>query len=270
MIPGVPVSVVVPCYCCAATLGRAVDSVISQTMPPLEIILVDDGNMGSTRDEILRIQETHGREGVRVIRFDCNQGPSAARNAGWDAAGGEYVAFLDSDDTWVARKLEHQYGVMKTNPGIALSGSPGLRVGGKPGPAAGGVGAGSAPEAVSVWQLLISNRFRTSSVMVRTDLPLRFNTEKRFSEDYLLWLEILLDGYPAVWINEPLVMVHKPSYGSSGLSQDLTDMEKGELDVFFRLLRQRRISAPVAMAAMGLSLIKYCRRIYLLALGIEK
>jgi glycosyltransferase involved in cell wall biosynthesis len=85
---------------------RAVHSVLSQTYPDLEVIIVDDASTDDTRDRIKTLQDIDYR--VRYFRHECNRGAQAARKTGIQAAKGEYVAFLDSDNEWCPRKLERQ------------------------------------------------------------------------------------------------------------------------------------------------------------------
>ena len=92
-------SVVIPAYNAAATLNRAVDSVRAQSSPAHEIIVVDDGS----HDDTAHIAESYGA-GVRVIR-QVNSGVSAARNAGVEAATGDWLAFLDADDWYLPERL---------------------------------------------------------------------------------------------------------------------------------------------------------------------
>lgn len=96
------VSVVIPNYNYARFLGQAIDSVLAQTYPSVEIVVVDDGS----KDESAHVlRQYEGR--VRPI-LQVNQGVSAARNNGIAASRGEAIAFLDSDDVWDPRKIELQ------------------------------------------------------------------------------------------------------------------------------------------------------------------
>jgi glycosyltransferase involved in cell wall biosynthesis len=98
------VSVVIPNFNREAELQRAVDSVLAQDYRPLEVVVVDDA---STRPVRLSLS-AEGESLVRWVRLARNGGGATARNAGIDAAKGEVVAFLDSDDVWTADKLSRQ------------------------------------------------------------------------------------------------------------------------------------------------------------------
>ena len=102
------VSVVIPCYNRAAVVEKAVRSVLEQSYPTLELILVDDGSTDQTRQVIEEIQD----ERLRYV-YQKNAGACAARNHGAALAKGEYIAFHDSDDVWHPDKLEKQMRVMQ-------------------------------------------------------------------------------------------------------------------------------------------------------------
>lgn len=86
---------------------RAVTSVLEQTYSNLEILIVDDNVNNSPESEVLRTAFT-GRDKIRYIKQDGNKGACAARNLGISKAKGEFIAFLDDDDTWEKDKLEIQ------------------------------------------------------------------------------------------------------------------------------------------------------------------
>lgn len=89
------ISVIVPVYNVAAYVARTIDSLLSQTYPSVEIIIIDDG---STDGSSAIVDSYATREGVHILH-QTNQGVSAARNAGLAIASGEFIAFVDADDT---------------------------------------------------------------------------------------------------------------------------------------------------------------------------
>jgi GT2 family glycosyltransferase len=93
------ISVVIPAYNAAATIGKTIDSILAQDYPAHEIIVVDDGSADHT-DKVI---QTYGNR-VTYIRQD-NAGPSAARNRGVQQASGEWIAFLDADDWYLPDRL---------------------------------------------------------------------------------------------------------------------------------------------------------------------
>ena len=102
------VSVIIPTYNRADTIKRSIDSVLMQTYGDLEIIVVDDGSTDHT-EQIVR-EYTDSR--VRYIRTDGRYGANHARNIGIENAGGEFIAFQDSDDEWHSDKLEKQMRIL--------------------------------------------------------------------------------------------------------------------------------------------------------------
>jgi glycosyltransferase involved in cell wall biosynthesis len=109
------VSVVIPVYNGARTIGRALESVFAQTFTDFEIVVVDDGST----DDTLAALERYG-DRIRVIK-ESNRGPSAARNTGVSAAAGDYIAFLDDDDEWMPAKLARCVAVLDADSDCALA-----------------------------------------------------------------------------------------------------------------------------------------------------
>ena len=103
------ISIVIPTYNRAQQTIAAVESVLAQTYPNFEIIVVDDGSTDDSGETIQRFiaQKTNGSCPVSFFS-QPNQGASIARNTGIAKARGEYIAFLDSDDIWLPEKLEWQ------------------------------------------------------------------------------------------------------------------------------------------------------------------
>jgi glycosyltransferase involved in cell wall biosynthesis len=96
------VSIVIPNYNYAHYLREAIDSVLAQTYPEIEIIVVDDGSTDESKD----ILKSYGGQIKAVIQQ--NQGVSAARNNGVSKSSGQFISFLDADDSWLPAKIEKQ------------------------------------------------------------------------------------------------------------------------------------------------------------------
>ncbi len=254
-----PVSVLIPCFNCSATLERAISSVYHQTMRPAQVILVNDASTDSSRQLADTLQKTYEEGWLRVVDLETNCGPGTARNVSWEQAKQPYVAFLDADDTWHPQKIELQFTWMREHPDVVLTGhlvtqmkkdAPPLRL----------------PEQWRAWHvtpkhLLISNRFHTSSVMLRRDVPYRSERGWRFLDDYLLWLRIVMSGLSAWRLEVPVAFRYKKVYGEGGLSGKLWDMEKEELDVYKNLRGRGDLNALPFWLLYCWSLAKYNRRL---------
>ncbi len=112
------VSVILPTYNRAYCIKQAVDSVLYQTYPQWELIVVDDGSTDNTEEIIAACAAADDR--VRYYRQPCNKGVSAARNEGIRQAGYGYIAFQDSDDVWHEDKLEKQMRIFEERPETGL------------------------------------------------------------------------------------------------------------------------------------------------------
>ncbi|WP_370641536.1 glycosyltransferase family 2 protein [Halorhodospira sp. 9622] len=105
-MPAPTCSIITPCHNSASYLGSAIGSVKSQSAADWELLLIDDGSTDSTPDICQAAQSADPR--IQHIRLKQNSGPAIARNTGISAARGRYIFFLDSDDTWMPRKLARQ------------------------------------------------------------------------------------------------------------------------------------------------------------------
>ena len=104
------ISVIIPTYNRKHTLSRSIGSVISQTIKPLEIIVVDDGSTDGTGDWVSAKYPS-----VKYM-YQKNSGVSSARNNAIRNTKGGWIAFLDSDDEWLPNKLEQQINYIKAHP----------------------------------------------------------------------------------------------------------------------------------------------------------
>jgi len=255
------VSVVIPCYCCIETIGRAVDSVVNQTQLPKQLILVDDGSPdeGKTLQMLNYLKGKYSKYfQIDVISLDENQGVSTARNTGWDMVTESYVAFLDADDSWHPKKIELQYQWMMKHTGCVLSGHRcGIWSNGK-----------NSIEALSKdvtrigkLSMMLKNPFSTPTVMLKSNIPYRFRVESLYAEDYLLWQQILYSGNKVVRLELELAYVHKELYGDEGLSSHMWAMEKADILNYWILRRQSLIGLIAASCLTVYSFMKYIRRI---------
>ena len=104
-----------PAYTAAAVIAEAVESVLAQSLLDWELIVVDDGSIDATPAVLDRLVDPR----IRVIR-QANAGVSAARNAGLDAASGEFITFLDADDLLPPRALEQRTAYLEMHPEVDI------------------------------------------------------------------------------------------------------------------------------------------------------
>ena len=104
------VSIIIPTYNRADKLKRAVDSALAQDYSNFEVIVVDDNNPGTEGrlTTSVTMEEYIGNPKVQYIQHPCNKNGSAARNTGYRASKGEYLAFLDDDDEYLPNKIREQ------------------------------------------------------------------------------------------------------------------------------------------------------------------
>jgi cellulose synthase/poly-beta-1,6-N-acetylglucosamine synthase-like glycosyltransferase len=256
-------SVIIPTYRSKETIDRCILSVINQSLQPSEIIVIDDGSNDGTTFKIQKLFDILRPQNKEInfveIFLNNNSGPSTARNIGWNAAKFEYIAFLDSDDAWDPSKILIQYKFMIENPGIDLTCTlsknflklemmecPKTKI---------------IIKKLFFTSQLVSNRVVTSSVMLKKDIVERFLDGKKYSEDNLLWLEILRAGYSVRRIERILTYSFKESYGSGGLTDSLINMWHGQIDTYLILYRNRKINFFVAFCIFVLSTLKFLIRV---------
>ncbi|MEP7088231.1 MAG: glycosyltransferase [Gemmatimonadota bacterium] len=178
------ISAVIPCYNAARFLDESIRSILSQTRPPDEVIVVDDG---STDDSAAIAR----RSGVTCISLRTNSGPGAARNRGISAATGDMIAFLDADDHWSPTHIEEVASLLARYPESPVAFSR-IRKFGKDDT----ISPSSLPEGAPqylFWQLIEENIVAQSTAVVRrATLQAHgcYNETRRYSEDYELWLRL--------------------------------------------------------------------------------
>jgi len=188
------ISVVIPAYRARGTIDAAIASVLGQTVPPHEVIVVDDGSPDDVGDHVERHHPS-----VRVIR-QANQGCGAARNTGAAAATGDWLAFLDADDAWLPGKLARQLRELRGETVAVVACRAVGRTAQRHLPF---------PGFDDFWE---ANRIVVSSTLVRRDVFERAGGfwSRRACEDYHLWLRLTGSGWRVVNCAEELV-VYAPS-----------------------------------------------------------
>lgn len=253
-----PVSVIIPCYNGKDTIERAIKSVYDQTWRPAELIVVDDGSDKETVEFLRELKRKYG-DWMKLIELGKNSGgPSIPRNVGWDNATQPYVAFLDHDDAWHPRKIEIQLNFMLQNPEIAMSGH---RVMLQNSSLTSDILSDNfAFDIISGNLILFSNLIPSSSVILKRNLPCRFDGRFKFCDDYHLWIRLVKSRFKVVLINLILAFWFRPFYSPGGASSKLWAMEKEEISVYIDLGKQGYIPKLYLPFLIPFSFLKFLRR----------
>jgi glycosyltransferase involved in cell wall biosynthesis len=258
-----PISVVIPCYIATSTLRRAVDSVIKQSLPPFELILIDDASddCGKTKQlisDLVGELSLTSKILVKTIYLSKNIGPGPARNLGWNYSSQEWVAFLDADDAWDVNKIKIQYECAQKNPEADLLAHSWRLIDVE------NKAMNFSFEKITykvnkinLFQMLVSNAIPTRTVRV----PLRFPESDRYIEDYFLWLEFIVSGYSILFIDCPLAITFKKEFTNTGYSGKLWIQEKRELNTLRYLYAHERIGIMAYVFFIAWSYLKFLRRI---------
>lgn len=203
------ISVIIPAYRCAETIGDAIDSALGQDVP-VEILVIANDPDGDLAQAMERYA---GNTAVRYLCNETNLGASGSRNRGVALAKGTYVAFLDADDMWAEGKLKKQLQALeKTGDVLCCTARELLTPEGKRTGRALGV-----KERITYRELLKHNCIGCSSVLLKTEVAREFPMGHEDShEDYILWLQILGKYGTATGINEPLLRYRLSNTGKSG------------------------------------------------------
>lgn len=252
------VSVVIPCFNCSETVERALESVNKQTLKPLEVLIVNDCSSDNSLVFIESLKSKYQDGWIKIVGLHENVGPADARNSAWAIAKGDYIAFLDADDSWHPKKIELQYSWMLEHQDVMLTGHDcdtvnshdeeqiQIKI--------------LEPVLVSKLRILTSNRFPTRTVMLKNSIQERFEPGQRYSEDYLLWLKIILNNHKAYRFSNVLAFRYKEEFGAGGLSQNLWVMEKHDLQNGYHLYNEKLINVWILFGFSIYSLLKFVRK----------
>lgn len=257
-----PISVIIPCFRCTRTIQRALDSVLHQTQQPAEIILIDDAS-GDNTLSVLQAFEAQYQGWIRVIALTRNVGAASARNAGWAAATQPYLAFLDADDAWHPQKIEIQYAYMQQHSDVVVCGHDRRILAQPDGQPNWRVESSPVANDIRVDRLLLTNRFVTPSVMIRREIPQRFSEAQHYMEDHLLWMEIACSGARVVKLDIVLAAIYKQPFGEAGLSAQIWQMSKNDIQNYQRLFQRGYISALQWLLLTVYASLKSVRRLFI-------
>ncbi len=190
--PLADVSVVMPAYNAAATICRALGSIMRQTVKPREVIVVDDGSTDGTLAAVTAMAGQMG--GVRLRLFhQANHGAGAARNRAVATATGTWLAFLDADDAWLPDKLARS--LAETEPaGLVMSSHNLVGIDARGEHPIDSRARYLANPADPYRTLFLRGFISSSTVLVRRDVVIEvggFDAALRSAQDYELWLAIL-------------------------------------------------------------------------------
>ena len=227
------VSVVIPTYNRSGLLRLAIESVLTQTYPAIEIIVVDDGSSDDTPAVAAAFAPR-----ITYIR-QANRGGAAARNTGLQAAQGAYINVLDDDDLMLPTKIEQQVQVLERRPEIGLVHCGYYMIS----------QAGRKLEKVSflpdgtLEELIVLNPIWSGAPLMRRECVERVGGYRPLVvEDWDLWLRISLAGYTFACVQEPLG-AYRMTAGS--IMSNVARVERDSMAMLDDLFADPALPAPV-------------------------
>ena len=211
----IKISIIIPAYNCEKYIKKTLESILNQTYPYFEVIIINDHSSDGT--ELLLEELSTIDDRIKVFKNDENLGSASTRNKGVELASYEWIALIDADDCWEREKLEKQVELIQNNPdvrfvftGSAFMDSNGNRLS----------SVLSVPEMVDFKKVLGQNIISCSSVLVWKNLLIKhpMPNGKQIHEDYATWLMILETGITAYGINEPL-LIYRMHAGSKSANK---------------------------------------------------
>jgi len=246
------VSVIIPVYNSEKTIVQCLESVCNQTFKNIEIIIVNDG---STDNTLEKIQQFFLEKKIKhKIINQKNNGVSIARNVAIKNATGQYIAFIDSDDSWEKEKLEKQIEIIKgeninilgtlINSNRKTHKSNQYKI-----------------KKYCLKEMLFSNKLYTSSVVLKKQIIEKynlFNENMMYSEDYNLWLKISCDY--DIYVLQEFLTYYDKTPKKEKLSQKIWKMEIAELYNYYELYKGEKISIFMYIFVSFFSFLKFIKR----------
>lgn len=198
------ISVIIPCWNNEKTIKKAIKSVLAQTLPPLEILVCDDGSTDKSKALVASFRSPL----VKWLAGEKHTSrPAIPRNRGLKKAKGEWLAFLDADDEWLPSKLQLQIAATQKTGCLAVSSNAYKK---REGERRNTLYFNLSEKRLTLSDLLITNLVICSSMLLHQSLLNKtgnFPTTKRAygGEDYLLWLKVATQT-KIVYLAKPLVI----------------------------------------------------------------
>jgi len=239
------VSIIMPCYNSQKFIEDAIRSVLLQSYKNWELIIVDDCSNDNSMQIINQYQKNDNR--IRVYITDSNSGcPAVPRNIAIKNSSGQYIAFLDSDDLWMPKKLEEQMKIFKSQRDVGvvfsnyeLINEKGLRIN----------KIIKSPEKVNYSMLLNSNYIGNLTAIYDILKIGRIYQKNIKNEDYLYWLEILRKGLYArnTNTNNALYRLHRHSFSANKFK-----VIKWQWQIYTKELKLKKLKASYYMMKYAL------------------
>ena len=256
------VTVLIPAYNAAATIARAINSVLAQSFTDYEIIVVDDGS----RDTTSEIVQSYDEAAIRLLRLPSNQGASTAVNEGLKIARGKFIAFLDADDEWLPSKVSTQIDALVRNPAAVMV-TCGCRFVDSDGNVFREFGIPPPNTSKSeVWRLLLAATFIAKPCVVARMEALQrvgpFDVALPVAEDQNMWIRLAMQG-EVEFIPEYLTIVHESPGSLTKVYADKVD--KYVLPMIRRHLEEQkgRLSKEETRLILGARYTSVGRNLYL-------
>jgi len=252
MTNSISISVVIPVFNNARSTLRAVNSVLRQTNPVLEIVLVDDASDPDCRKAIRRfINRCHSSIPIHLVQLAQNRGPGFARHEGAKRAQGSYIAFLDADDLWHRSKLERVQQVVEETGAELLGHDRPWK------PFITRLCLRELPDSVrhrplSRMDFLKRNPLPTSSIVATQPIAREmFRFGGRKAEDYMALMVASRQARRSTYIDAPLCWALKPPFGASGEGADQVAIYGASAKHMMRLWREKIVSGPDLLIFAG-------------------
>lgn len=257
----IDLSVVIPIYNAEQTIKQCVESVVREVETnniSYEILLVNDGSIDNSLEICKKLSDENSN--IRILTQN-NSGPSVARNNGLKNARGEFIALNDSDDKWLKGKLRYQLEFLRNNPDVSLVTAK-----------YGALAKEKKNIEITYNKEVFRNYFSPPTALFRKEVcKFVFPEHKKYSEDMHFILDVMRE-YRCVYMPflATINIFEKATFGESGLSSNLWEMEKGELSNIIFAFKIKKVNIFVFSLAYIYSLLKFIRRVFITALRKKK